>query len=496
MFHLLAAVLPTPLDQYPHTDATTSLFTILTQRIQQVPFNLVATLIFLSAVIHTFFAPYFQSVSEKFPNDTPKNKILHQFFHFLGEVEVIFGLWILPLILAMYAFYDWATVTHYFNTVNYVEPIFIVVIMAIASSQPILQFARQCMQKVAAIGHHTPKAWWFSILTIGPLLGSFITEPAAITISALLLAQQFYVLQPSLRFRYATLGLLFVNISVGGVLTHFAAPPVLMVAHTWDWDTAYMFTHFGLYSIIGILIATSLYGFIFRKEFQILSYSNPVELDNLNTQTEKLGPSETLNTKRSNTVASHSASATSSQSTSKNPLIPGWVVTCHLLFLIWTICNIHTPSLLVLGFLFFLGFVKITGAYQTTISLKSPVLVGFFLAGLVTHGGLQQWWIEALLGKLNETFLFFGSALLTAFNDNAAITYLASLVPEISNNAALQHAIVCGAVTGGGLTVIANAPNPAGQSILSRYFGGKIAPAKLLLGALPATVILGTCFLL
>jgi hypothetical protein len=119
--------------------------------------------------------------------------------------------------------------------------------------------------------------------------------------------------------------------------------------------------------------------------------------------------------------------------------------------------------------------------------LKPPLLVGFFLGGLVVHGGLQGWWIQPFLGSLTEEPLFFGSALLTAFNDNALITYLATLVPNLSDP--LKIAVVQGAVAGGGLTVIANAPNPAGQALLSRYFGGAIAPAGLLLGALLPTAV-------
>jgi hypothetical protein len=307
------------------------------------------------------------------------------------------------------------------------------------------------------LGKNTPCARWFSIVIIGPLLGSFITEPAAIPISALLLAQQFYPLQPSIAFRYATLGLLFVNVSVGGTLTHFAAPPVLMVAGKWHWDTIHMFTHFGIRALIGIILASALYGFIFRKEFKILGERETAERP----------------------MEAHT---------------PKWIVVSHLLFLFWTIFNIHTPALFIIGFLFFLGFTKITAMYQTPISLKPPILVGFFLAGLVTHGGLQQWWIEPLLGRMNETLLFWGATVLTAFNDNAAITYLASLVPSISSNVALQHAVVFGAVTGGGLTVIANAPNPAGQSILQDYFPDKISPLKLFFSALTPTIVLALCF--
>ena len=115
-------------------------------------------------------------------------------------------------------------------------------------------------------GGGTPAAWWVTILIIGPLLGSFITEPAAMTICALLLARQFYDLQPSTRLKYATLGLLFVNVSIGGTLTHFAAPPVLMVARPWDWDTPFMLGHFGWRAALAIVVSTLVYFVIFRRE--------------------------------------------------------------------------------------------------------------------------------------------------------------------------------------------------------------------------------------
>jgi Na+/H+ antiporter NhaD/arsenite permease-like protein len=100
-----------------------------------------------------------------------------------------------------------------------------------------------------------------------------------------------------------------------------------------------------------------------------------------------------------------------------------------------------------------------------------------------------------LLSGLGEWPLMIGATLLTAVNDNAAITYLASLVPDFSEP--LKYAVVAGAVAGGGLTVIANAPNPAGQSILQKHFGeGGVSPLKLFLAALAPTLIMGAAFML
>jgi predicted cation transporter len=158
----------------------------------------------------------------------------------------------------------------------------------------------------------------------------------------------------------------------------------------------------------------------------------------------------------------------------------------------WTVVNAHYPALFIGGFLFFLGFARATAAYQSRVELRTPLLVGFFLAGLVIHGGLQAWWIAPVLRSLSETPLFLGATLLTAFNDNALITYLATLVPDLGDQ--LKTAVVEGAVVGGGLTVIANAPNPAGQALLNRFFDGVVLPIGLALGALLPTLISALAF--
>jgi hypothetical protein len=346
---------------------------------------------------------------------------------------------------------------------------FVVVIMAIASTRPVLHFSEIILGKIAGLGGRSPKAWWFSILIVAPLLGSFITEPAAMTIAALLLAKTIYTLQPSRKFKYGTLGLLFVNVSVGGTLTHFAAPPVLMVAGKWGWDIAFMFTHFGWKAFIGILIATSVYGFFLRKEFVLLK------------------------------EAADARSAENERNTEQ--AIPLWITIVVLGFMGWTVFNLHNPPLFIAGFLFFMAFVQATATHQDDVKIKGPILVGFFLAGLVTHGSLQQWWIAPILSQLGEFSLFTGATILTAFNDNAAITFLASQVPafdpQMGSSAVIkEYAVVAGAVTGGGLTVIANAPNPAGQSLLSRYFDGGVAPGRLFLGALFPTLVMAACFMI
>jgi hypothetical protein len=462
---------PTPLSAYPVRPGH-GILAILAERIAFDHFNAVATAIFFLAILHTFAAARFTALAHRMQHrheerqraagrpDEPS--IAAEVMHFVGEVEVVFGLWAVVLAVAIITTRGWETALHYINdTVNYTEALFVVVIMALASTRPVVTFAEGALRSVARLGRETPAAWWFAILTIGPLLGSFITEPAAMTICALLLARQFYDLNPSTRLKYGTLGLLFVNVSIGGTLTHFAAPPVLMVARPWGWDTAFMIGHFGLRAVLSIVISNVLYFVIFRREFASLAQRPQYpEVD----QPEENSPS-----------------------TKSMPPVPAWLTVVHLLFMGFTVLTSHYPALFIGGFLFFLGFAKATAVYQSRIDLKAPLLVGFFLGGLVIHGGLQGWWIAPVLASLSETPLFFGSTLLTAFNDNALITYLATLVPNLSEP--LKVAVVEGAVTGGGLTVIANAPNPAGQALLSRFFDGAVLPIGLLLGALLPTAI-------
>jgi hypothetical protein len=478
------SVLPIPLTAYREA-ADAGLFEVLRGRIASEPFNLVATIIFLLAIGHTFLTAKFRHwahlAEEAHAHRPPRHaegrggadanddglpdevSFKGQVLHFFGEVEAVFGLWVVVLIGAIVWFFGWSAVLDYIGQrVNFTEPMFVVVIMAIAGTRPVLRVAENCLRVVAALGRGTTGAWWLAILIVAPVLGSFITEPAAMTIAALLLARQFYALKPSPRLAYATLGLLFVNVSVGGTLTHFAAPPVLMVAGPWRWDTAFMFVHFGWKAVVGIVGATTLYYFMFRREL--------AALDQVRRAADTAGQ------------AGPGAS------------VPAWITTVQLAFMGFTVWVAHYPPLFIGGFLFFLAFSQATAHHQGKFDLKAPLLVGFFLAGLVVHGGLQAWWIEPVLTRLGEFPLFIGATVLTAFNDNAAITYLATLVPGFTDP--LKYAVVAGAVTGGGLTVIANAPNPAGQNILQRFFPDGVSPLGLALGALPPTIILAICFLL
>jgi hypothetical protein len=458
------AVLPLPLDAYTG-EAGMSLWQLLVHRAGRDPVNLVATVVFLLAILHTFAAAPITAAAHRLRDRTARetrgdgHSFRVEILHFLGELEAVFGIWAFPLLLTAVEMKGWPAVESYVANVHYTEPMFVVVVMAIARpADPLLAESSWAPRAGAADSSRLVDRDPDGRASSGPFI-----EPAAMTICALLLARHLFELDPSSRLKYGTLGLLFVNVSVGGTLTHFAAPPVLMVAGKYGWGLTFMLRSFGWKAAVAILIATTAYAVFFRKEFALLAGTKKARLSD---PVER--PSERA--------------------------VPTWIVLTHLLFLGWTVFTAHTPALFVAGFLYFLAFTQATAPHQNPLNLRPALLVGFFLAGLVLHGTLQQWWIAPVLARLDEIPLFFGATVLTAFNDNAAITYLASLVPGFTPE--LKYAVVAGAVTGGGLTVIANAPNPAGQSILSRYFPDGVRPIGLLLGALVPTAVVALAFLL
>ncbi len=423
--------------------------------------EIIATALFVLAILHTFLVKFFEKKAHHYkPGSMGYNS-----FHFLAEIEVVFGLWSGIFLLCYTVFdsfkkYDASGTliggaVHYIENLSFAEPIFVAVVMAMAGTRPVILFVRKLVFDIAGILPLPDKmGFYLTALVIGPLMGSFITEPAAMTVIALVLSDVIYRAGISERFKYATIALLFVNISIGGTLTHFAAPPVVMVAGKWGWNTTYMLTHFGFKSFLSILFSTLIVIFMFKKELQ-------GSLDRLEEKTDELLKPE------------------------------WWKVWVHIAFLALTVYVSHYPAMVMGIFIFFLGFTKITESYQSPVKIRESLLVGFFLAGLIVLGNLQAWWLRPLLTRLGDVELFFGATFLTAITDNAALTYLGSLV-DLSETA--KYSLVAGAVTGGGLTIIANAPNPIGYGILREHFEKGISPIQLFKWALMPTVITILCF--
>jgi hypothetical protein len=410
--------------------------------------QLIATAVFAIAVLHTFSTRVFEHVAHIQPRHAG-------LWHLLGEVEVVFGFWAMVLMVFLVLHQGTRGAMSYLEAQSFREPAFIFVIMVIAASRPVLDFAGRLLLCIARLlPLRPPVAYYVTIISIGPLLGSFITEPAAMTLCAMLLRERFFSKQTPVTFKYATIGVLFVNVSIGGILTPYAAPPVLMVADRWSWDLAFMLQTFGWKAAFAVVVNAVGVVVLLRNYLKQLPDGSK-KLDQLEA--------------------------------------PGPVIAVHLTVLGGVVLASHHTIVFIALFLFFLGFAEAYRRYQSSLILREGLLVAFFLAGLVVLGGQQQWWLQPLLAGMGPATLYYGATLLTAITDNAALTYLGSLVDGMSADA--KYALVAGAVSGGGLTVIANAPNPAGFAILKGMFDeGAISPLWLAVAALPPTLIAVVAF--
>lgn len=404
-------------------------------------FQIFCAVVFALAIVHTFSTGLFERLAQRQPNHAG-------LWHFFGEVEAVFGIWGFVLILGIVYFSDFSNAIQYLDSRNFTEPMFVFAIMVIAASRPILLATKHLISGfVNLLPINQSLSLYVLILTIIPLVGSFITEPAAMTLAALMLRDAFFTRPLSQRLKYFTVGVLFVNVSIGGTLTSYAAPPVLMVASAWSWDTPFMLSTFGWKSAIAVFCNALLAICIFRKEIK-------------NTQIKIDSPEK----------------------------LSYVVALMHLLFLSGVVVFAHHPSVFMAIFLFFLGYAHAYSRYQERLIIREGLMVAFFLAGLVVLGGQQQWWLNKVLLQLSPTALYYVSVVLTAITDNAALTYLGSLVEGVSNE--FKYSLVAGAVTGGGLTVIANAPNPAGIAVLKSKFSNEtVEPGGLFLAALGPTIV-------
>ncbi|HJV74751.1 MAG TPA: putative Na+/H+ antiporter [Noviherbaspirillum sp.] len=415
--------------------------------------NLIAAVLFGLALVHTFATKTFERLADRYTRHAG-------LFHLLGEIEVVFGFWACILLVIMALVEGGDKAIAYAESRHYTEPLFVFVIMVIAASKPVLEAVKSLIDMVARwVPVRTAVARVWLCLALVPLIGSLITEPAAMTLAALMLAPQVFRQDRGMPewLKYGALGVLFVNVSIGGTLTSFAAPPVLMVATTWQWDTAFMASHFGWKASVAVMINATAITYLLRRHLAEEQCADATERDMVGI-----------------------------------PLLVSFI---HLLFLAAVVVFAHHPVIFLGFFLFFLGFTQAYAQYQNPLILKEGLLVGFFLAGLVILGGMQQWWLQPIVSSLEPTALFFGALGLTAITDNAALTYLGSLIEGMSDSA--KYMLVAGAVAGGGLTVIANAPNPAGVALLRNGFNDEsIDIGGMLLGAILPTIVAAAFFFL
>src|SRR5690606_3733111 len=249
--------------------------------------------------------------------------------------------WAMVLVLFLFFSAGSGEAIAYVDSRNYTEPMFVFVIMVIAGTRPILQTARALVRRVARrIPLPGSLGTYLVVMTLVPLLGSFITEPAAMTLGALVLASSLFNRGSSTRLRYASLGLLFVNVSIGGTLTPFAAPPVLMVAGQWGWDVSFMLANFGWKAALAIVVSTLGTVVVFRRELG------------------GLAPSPEPEGRR----------------------VPAVLVLLQLAFLAGVVVFAHHPPLFMGIFLLFLGVASAYQRHHDPLILREGLLVAFFLA--------------------------------------------------------------------------------------------------------------------
>ncbi|MCE5318366.1 MAG: putative Na+/H+ antiporter [Parachlamydia sp.] len=441
----------------------------LSSRIDLHPINLLFAACFLLAILHTYAAHRFARRARQrghregasmgiVPEGGPegwKESFWADLLYFFGEVEVVFGVWCLVIFAVAGWLYGWDSVVAYMGSQDYSEAVYVAVALAMASTYPIMRFADKILSGLARLGGGTPLAWWVLLLTLGPLLGALVKESVAMTIVALLLGRHFFACRPSRGLAYATLALLFTNISVSGLFTNFASSAIVVLSKAWNWDTPFMWQTFGWKGIAGIAASNLIYFGLFHRELRQLK-SPKVEED-------------------------------------RQREVPWWVTALHLAFLAWITLNSSLPTVVMGAFVLYLGVYQATASYQKFMDLREPLLIGFFLSSLILISGLQVWWIEPVVEGLHEHGLYLASLMLSAFTHNTSNTLLYSHLPHLTEQ--VKYLLVSAALVGGGMTIMANGPNLMACSLLNDYFDREISFARLFLASLVPAQVLSIFFL-
>src|SRR5690606_33518904 len=324
-----------------------------------------ATVLFALAIIHTFSVPVFARLANK---GGPHAGL----WHLLSEVEAVFGVWAAVLVACIFLLSGPGSAVSYVESSNFTEPAFVFAIMVVAASRPIIAVVGLMVNALARLlPMRRELSMYFVILAFVPLAGSFITEPAAMTLAALLLRDAYFRRHGQEGFKYMTIGVLFVNVSIGGVLTAYAAPPVLMVAATFGWASGYMATHFGWRAAVAVIFSAAAATFICRRYL----------LDG--------------------TIG------TASTEGSRAP-VPALFLAIRIAFLGAIVLSAHHLPIFTGLLLLFIGFAHAYSRHHNPLLIREGLMVGFFLAGLVVLGGLQKWWLQDLLGGLSPTVLYWG----------------------------------------------------------------------------------------
>src|SRR5919108_1097115 len=135
------------------------------------PIELLATVLFGLAVLHTFCVKRFAHWAHQHPPGSVTENLLH----FLAETEVVFGLWAATLFLGIASLQGSVhAAVDYIEGLNFTEPKFVLVVMVVAATRPVVTLAEKLISLVARlIPAPESVAFYIAALIFGPLLGSF-----------------------------------------------------------------------------------------------------------------------------------------------------------------------------------------------------------------------------------------------------------------------------------------------------------------------------------
>lgn len=397
-----------------------------------------ATVLFFFSVVHTFLTPWFyqrfQVCKHKkmiFPEKWKKYLWLSECYRLLSRVETVFILWAVPLFLWFLYTEGYKMTISYFNSRNYIFSLFIIIMLLLLESRPIVYLSECIFSSIAKIGKQSPRCWWWTLMIATPVSSVLLKETGAMIIATTLLSRSFYRFAPSTRFAYATMGLLFSNISLGGLTTGLSSRALFIILPSVKWGNSFILKYFCWKALIAILISTTVYYLIFRKEFARF----PKVVTVLSNVKERM---------------------------------PKWIICVHILLIVAVILARFVPLLMVAILIFYLGFQRFTIFYQRPMRIGKACFVGLFYAGLVIFGELQEWWVLELMHRMPDFGYMMTSYVLSIFLDNALVNYLVHNLPVATD--CFLYLVIAGCMSAGGLTLISNIPNIVGYLALQSFF--------------------------
>ncbi|ANH78750.1 putative Na+/H+ antiporter [Candidatus Chlamydia sanziniae] len=422
-----------------------------------------ATALFFCSIFHTFLTPWLHRLCQSYehkklvvPEFWKHYAPISEFYRLVSKVEIVFCLWSVPLFCWFLYTEGYRITLAYFNSRNYSFAVFVMVILVLLESRPIVYLAERLLSTIAKIGRTSPKSWWWTLMIATPLLSALLKETGAMIIGATLLMRHFYIFSPSRRFAYATMGLLFSNISIGGLTSSMSSRALFIILPSIKWKCSFLLQYFSWKAIIAILVATAVYYLIFRKEFDKFP-----EIPNIKHLIKDR--------------------------------IPWWIICTHIILVSAILLSRSNPLFMTTILLFYLGFRRFTIFYQEPINIPKVCFVGLFYAGLVIFGDLQEWWVLNLMQGMSDFGYMLTSYGLSIFLDNALVNYLVHNLPVATD--CYLYLVITGCMAAGGLTLVSNIPNIIGYLILKPAFRmSSIHFGSLFLAALVPSIIALTIF--